>query len=48
MAAAGYRYVNIDDCWMAPTRDSAGNLVADPTRFPDGIAPVAAYVHASG
>ncbi|HTX10329.1 MAG TPA: NEW3 domain-containing protein [Solirubrobacteraceae bacterium] len=48
MAAAGYRYVNIDDCWMAPYRDSAGNLVADPSRFPNGIAPVAAYVHSLG
>jgi len=48
MAAAGYRYVNIDDCWMAPARDSAGNLVADPTRFPGGIKPVAAYVHSLG
>ncbi|HUA45831.1 MAG TPA: NEW3 domain-containing protein [Solirubrobacteraceae bacterium] len=48
MAAAGYQYVNIDDCWMAPYRDAAGNLVADPTRFPGGIAPVAAYVHSLG
>ena len=48
MKAAGYDYVNIDDCWMAPSRDSAGNLVADPTRFPNGIAAVAAYVHSLG
>ncbi len=48
MKAAGYDYVNIDDCWMAPNRDSAGNLVADPTRFPDGIKPVADYVHNLG
>ena len=48
MEAAGYDYVNIDDCWMAPNRDSAGNLVADPTRFPDGIKPVADYVHSLG
>jgi alpha-galactosidase len=48
MKAAGYDYVNIDDCWMAPSRDSAGNLVADPTRFPDGMKPVADYVHALG
>ncbi|HEY4828838.1 MAG TPA: NEW3 domain-containing protein [Solirubrobacteraceae bacterium] len=48
MAAAGYRYVNIDDCWMARSRDGNGNLVADPTRFPGGIAPVAAYVHSLG
>ncbi len=48
MKAAGYQYVNIDDCWMAPSRDRAGNLVADPTRFPDGIKPVADYVHSLG
>lgn len=34
---AGYLYVNIDDCWMAPHRDSDGNMVADPKRFPRGI-----------
>ncbi len=48
MKAAGYDYVNIDDCWMAPSRDGAGNLVADPTRFPGGIKPVADYVHNLG
>jgi alpha-galactosidase len=48
MKAAGYDYVNIDDCWMAPSRDNAGNLVPDPTRFPDGIKPVADYVHGLG
>ncbi len=48
MKAAGYDYVNIDDCWMAPSRDASGNLVPDPTRFPNGIAAVAAYVHGLG
>ncbi len=48
MKAAGYDYVNIDDCWMAGSRDSSGNLVADPTRFPGGIKPVADYVHSLG
>ena len=48
MKAAGYDYVNIDDCWMASSRDAYGNLVADPTRFPDGIKPVADYVHSLG
>ena len=48
MKAAGYDYVNIDDCWMSPSRDAAGNLVPDPTRFPNGIATVAAYVHGLG
>jgi alpha-galactosidase len=48
LKAAGYDYVNIDDCWMAGSRDSAGSLVADPTRFPDGIKPVADFVHGLG
>src|SRR6185312_11531507 len=48
MARAGYRYVNIDDCWLRHTRDAAGNLVADRRKFPHGIAAVAAYVHARG
>jgi alpha-galactosidase len=48
MKAAGYDYVNIDDCWMASSRDASGNLVADPARFPDGIKPVADYVHSLG
>ncbi len=44
----GYRYVNIDDCWMAATRDANGNLRADPTRFPSGIKALADYVHGKG
>jgi alpha-galactosidase len=48
MKAAGYDYVNIDDCWMASSRDASENLVADPTRFPGGIKPVADYVHSLG
>ena len=36
MQAAGYTYVNIDDCWMASSRDSGGNLVASSSKFPDG------------
>src|SRR5690349_21785916 len=45
MQAAGYQYVNIDDCWMTRNRNSAGNLVPDPAKFPSGIAGVATYVH---
>jgi alpha-galactosidase len=49
LKAAGYQYVNIDDCWAAPTRDPAtGRLTADPVRFPHGIAWLADYVHARG
>ena len=44
----GYQFVNIDDCWALPARDSAGNLVPDPSKFPDGIAGTAAFVHGLG
>ncbi|MGH8779754.1 alpha-galactosidase D [Paraburkholderia sp.] len=45
---AGYSYINVDDCWFAPSRDPQGNLVADPVRFPSGIKALADYVHARG
>jgi alpha-galactosidase len=48
MQAAGYQYVNIDDCWMTSSRNSAGQLVPDPAKFPDGISGTAAYVHSLG
>ncbi|MFC1441410.1 NEW3 domain-containing protein [Streptacidiphilus sp. N1-10] len=48
LAAAGYQYVNIDDCWLTHSRDADGNLVPDPVKFPDGIKGVADYVHSKG
>jgi alpha-galactosidase len=44
----GYTYVNLDDCWMTRSRDAAGNLVADPAKFPSGIAALGDYIHARG
>jgi len=46
--AAGYEYVNIDDCWPAKERDADGKLVADPVRFPHGMKALADYVHSKG
>jgi alpha-galactosidase len=48
MLAAGYTYVDIDDCWMSKKRSPSGHLVADPHKFADGIRSVADYVHARG
>ncbi|MGA5821557.1 glycoside hydrolase family 27 protein [Kitasatospora sp. NPDC094028] len=48
LKAAGYQYVNIDDCWMSGERGADGSLVPDPVKFPHGIAAVADYVHARG
>ena len=48
LAAAGYNYVNIDDCWSAAERDADGNLVADPARFPNGMKWLGDYLHERG
>jgi alpha-galactosidase len=47
MQAAGYQYVNIDDCWQV-SRDASGTIVADPERFPSGMKALADYVHSKG
>ena len=52
LAARGYRYVNLDDFWMAcdsygPDVDSYGRWISDPAAFPGGIASVASRVHAT-
>ncbi|HVY41168.1 MAG TPA: glycoside hydrolase family 27 protein [Polyangia bacterium] len=47
MAAVGYQYVNIDDCWMSG-RDGSGNLQWDTSKFPSGIPALATYVHGKG
>ncbi|WAQ98162.1 AGAL-like protein [Mya arenaria] len=46
--AAGYQYIIIDDCWLAPDRDAHGRLQPDPVRFPSGIAALVEYVHEQG
>ncbi|WP_432132610.1 NPCBM/NEW2 domain-containing protein [Streptomyces tendae] len=46
---AGYEYVWIDGNWAAPTpRNSAGDLVANPDQFPNGLEPLVDYIHAKG
>jgi alpha-galactosidase len=47
MKAAGYEYVNIDDCWHGK-RDVQGFIHPDPERFPSGLKALADYVHAKG
>jgi alpha-galactosidase len=47
MRDAGYRYVNIDDCWHG-SRDGDGFIRPDPERFPSGMKALADYVHARG
>ncbi len=48
MKDAGYTCLVLDDGWMAMERDSLGNLVPDPQKFPHGLKAVVDYVHAKG
>jgi alpha-galactosidase len=48
LAATGYRYVVVDDCWYSPDRAADGSLKADPGRFPSGMAVLADRLHAQG
>jgi alpha-galactosidase len=49
LAASGYNYVWLDGGWQASTpRNAQGELVANPTEFPDGIAALAGWLHARG
>ena len=45
LAAAGYNYINLDDCWQG-SRNGAGEMVPN-SRFPDMKA-LADYVHSKG
>ncbi|KAI4190362.1 MAG: hypothetical protein LQ348_003670 [Seirophora lacunosa] len=44
----GYNYVILDDCWSNMQRSDDGSLVANATKFPDGIKAVADEIHSMG
>jgi alpha-galactosidase len=45
---AGYRHINLDDCWADWKRDKDGNLQPNLKRFPHGIKALADYIHTQG
>jgi hypothetical protein len=45
---AGWRYVNMDGGWASHRDLTTGHLVPDPYQFPNGIKPVADYIHSKG
>jgi len=47
LAEHGYTYVNIDDGFFGG-RDSAGKIIANAVRFPNGMKAVAEYIHGAG
>jgi alpha-galactosidase len=42
-----YQYINIDDAWSTRSRGN-GSLVPDPSKWPNGITPVAKKIHDAG
>ena len=48
MVAAGYRLLELDDCWASTNRSADGNLQPDAARFPSGIPALVSYVEARG
>ncbi len=48
LADAGYRFVNIDDCWQSSMRDEAGKLQGDLETFPSGMEALCKRINALG
>ena len=44
----GYDHVNIDDGFFGGRNTATGELIIHPTRFPNGLKPVADYIHSKG
>ena len=48
LPALGYKYLSLDDCWAKSRDPKTGVIIPDPVAFPDGMKPVADYVHSKG
>lgn len=48
LAAKGYKYLNIDDCWQIGRNPTTNEIVHDAAKFPKGMAALAEYVHSKG
>lgn len=48
MHKLGYQWINMDDCWSDTTRNATGHLQANAKQFPNGLKPVADYIHSLG
>ena len=45
---AGYKYINLDDCWQIDRNKETNEIIADPDKFPSGIKKLADYAHEKG
>ncbi|KAI6676725.1 hypothetical protein NL676_037521 [Syzygium grande] len=48
LAALGYEYINLDDCYGLNTTTTEGNMVPKASTFPSGMKELAGYVHERG
>ena len=48
LAEVGYNHINIDDGFFGGRNTTTGELLIHPTRFPNGLKPVADYIHSKG
>ena len=44
----GFNHINIDDGFFGGRNTETGELIIHPSRFPDGLKPVADYIHSKG
>jgi alpha-galactosidase len=44
----GYKYLNIDDCWLLKERTPDGHVIVDPVAFPSGMKTLGEYIHSKG
>ena len=47
LAAAGYRYLNLDDCWQQVNRTADGHVQID-EKFPSGMKALGDFLHDKG
>eukprot|EP00164_Ancoracysta_twista_P003764 GFYU01005047.1.p2 GENE.GFYU01005047.1~~GFYU01005047.1.p2 ORF type:complete len:436 (+),score=142.88 GFYU01005047.1:30-1310(+) len=48
LKAAGYDYLNLDDCWHERERAADGHVLADAKKFPSGMKSLGDYIHGKG
>lgn len=48
LAAKGYRYINLDDCWQVDRNATTKEIIEDKIKFPSGMAALGEYIHSKG
>ena len=48
LAAKGYKYINLDDCWALSRNSTTHEIIADRSKFPSGMAALGEYIHSKG